>query len=174
MLTVWSLKWSKVGTNPNLFLPCLRQLLHIKISVNKVIVVLQRDVVKESKSNCLLDFNQVQGPLNNLRAIFNFSLPPLTLRNRDFSFTSSGWHRTPGRTTWEIIQQSFEWCHYTEKFLSGKVNEEFQHQPKFTSMNSKNICIIFNTFWRTATTKKKIVQMCLHRKEVILKDFELF
>lgn len=132
-------------------------------------------MARENKSNCLLDFSQVQEPLNKLSAIFNFSLPPLTLRNRDFPyyiqiFILSGWHKTPGRTTWEITDQSFEWCHYTEKNLSGKANEETQQQPKLTLLNSKNICIILNTFWRTASTNK-IVQVCLHRKEVILKRF---
>lgn len=82
--------------------------IHISISnistaVNKVTVVLQRDKAKVNQCSGLLDLSQVKGPLNKPRSTFTFSLPPLTLRNRDFSFLSSGWHKRPEPTIWEII-----------------------------------------------------------------------
>jgi len=56
----------------------------------------------DSESNWLLDFSQFRRPLNKLRSIFAFSLPPLILRNRNLAFLSSGWHKRPERTIWEI------------------------------------------------------------------------
>lgn len=56
----------------------------IKPAVDKVTVVLQRDMVKENESSWLLDFSQVKGPLNKLRPMFTFSLPLLILKNRLF------------------------------------------------------------------------------------------